>query len=328
MSNIVLATKTIAAIDAAIKADQGAKFRTFLRQVLPHISDAYRGEEEGFRSHMGASGIGRECARVIWYDFHWAAKPKFTGRMTRLFNRGHMEEGRFIAMLLLIGCQVFQQDANGNQFRISHAGGHFGGSGDGVIVELPDLLPGTPALGEFKTHGEKSFIELAGKAVNTVVNGQEVRIFEGGKGVREAKFEHYVQMQMYMRKMGLAVGLYLAVNKNTDDLYGEIVTLDPILADIYLDRAQQIIFFDNGIPKKLNESPGFFKCKFCDKRGVCHQKAPVEINCRTCQFSIISSDGGWYCGKVEALLTKENSPLTKEQQLAGCSDYKVKPELC
>jgi len=58
---VTLATKTLAAIDAAIEADQGAAYRQHLKNVLPHIGDAYRGVEESpFRSHMGASIIGRE----------------------------------------------------------------------------------------------------------------------------------------------------------------------------------------------------------------------------------------------------------------------------
>ncbi len=46
-----LAVKTLAAIEAAIVADQGAKFRGFEGQVFPHMDDAYRSEaEDGFRS--------------------------------------------------------------------------------------------------------------------------------------------------------------------------------------------------------------------------------------------------------------------------------------
>ena len=134
MGNITLASKTIAKIDAMIKADQGASFRGWLGKVIPHMGDAYRTDEDGHRSHMGASLIGGECPRAIWYGFRWATKSNFEGRLLRLFNRGHLEEARFIAMLLMIGCEVYQQDAEGNQFRISHAEGHLGGSGDGVVI--------------------------------------------------------------------------------------------------------------------------------------------------------------------------------------------------
>ena len=116
---VMLALKTMAAIESAIEQDQGGKFRQFLGQIIPHMADAYRGVDEGFRSHLGASLIGGECSREIWYGFRWVKKPKFSGRILRLFNRGHLEEARFIAMLLTIGCQVWQQDGHGKQYRIS-----------------------------------------------------------------------------------------------------------------------------------------------------------------------------------------------------------------
>lgn len=295
MGHVILATKTIAKIDGMIKADQGSAYRGWLGKVIGHIGDAYRTGEDGHRSHLGASLIGGECARRIWYNFRWTTKSNFEGRLLRLFNRGHLEEARFIAMLLMIGVQVYQQDANGNQYRISWAEGHAGGSGDGVLIDLPDLEPGTAALGEFKTHNDNSFKELK------------------TKGVRDAKFEHYVQMQTYMRKMGLAVALYLAVNKNTDELYGEIVMLDTATADQFLDRGEKLVWMTQP-PAKINESAGFFKCRFCDDRPVCHLKAQPDRNCRTCDHSAPAPGAKWVC-------RLHDSELDKETQLKGCGDY-------
>lgn len=294
--HVYLATKTVQAIEDAIHLDQGAAFRRNLALVLPHIKDIYR-TDEGHRSHMGASILGNDCARAIWYSFRWATKSNFSGRMLRLFNRGHMEEARLIASLLTIGCQVYQQDENGNQFRITHADGHLGGSGDGIVVGCPDLAQGMQALCEFKTHNDKSFKELK------------------DKGIRDAKLEHYVQMNLYMRKMGMAVSLYLAVNKNDDEIYGEIVPLNTELADKFLDRGTNLIYADEP-PKKLNESPGFWKCRFCDHRPVCHLKGVPEFNCRTCRAGQITP-GGWTCMRT-------GIPLDKEAQAKGCSGYEAR----
>ncbi|HEX8349957.1 MAG TPA: hypothetical protein VF598_08335, partial [Hymenobacter sp.] len=104
---VMLAVETMNKIDRMMYADQGAAFRVAQGQVMPHMKDAYRGEDGGFRSHLGASVIGRECGRQIWYGWRWARKPKFQARMLRLFNRGHLEEARFIAALLAIGVQVY-----------------------------------------------------------------------------------------------------------------------------------------------------------------------------------------------------------------------------
>lgn len=294
---IILATLTMKAINETIERDQGASFRGWLGKVIPHIGDAYRAEDGGHRSHMGASVIGGDCARAIWYGFRWATKKKFDARILRLFNRGHLEEARFIALLLMIGCEVYQQDKDGNQFRIHDAGGHFGGSGDGVVIGLPDLAPGQTAVAEFKTHSEKSFKDVQ------------------AKGVRESKFEHFVQMNVYMRKMGIACALYMAVNKNTDEIHAEIVHLDVSVADQFIDRGR-VLVFEVQPPKKLSDSPGYYKCRFCDHRPVCQLKAKPDRNCRTCRYSVAVEDGTWSCGL-------KHTTIDKVLAQTGCSEYDV-----
>lgn len=337
--NITLGLRTLRAFHDAVTVDQGAKFRGHLGRVMPHIGDAYRAEEESFRNHLGASGIGKECGRAIWYSHRWATKPHFEGRMIRLFNRGHMEEGRMIALMLTIGVQVYQQDAEGKQFRISYFGGHFGGSGDGVAVGLPDLVSGQAALTEFKTHNDKSFSALAGKSWGDYFKhavlglpGAKPTAFDG-EGVRSAKYEHWVQMQSYMRAMGLPVAMYFATNKNDDHIYAEIVQLDSGSADQYTARAGQLIG-TNVAPAMINKSPAWYGCKFCDHLPVCKKGAQVERNCRTCKFSAPETEGTfagkWVCGnekrRLELLFPATNPlgedfSLTKERQLMACEHY-------
>jgi hypothetical protein len=314
LRTVTVAHRTLDAIDGAIAADQGARFRQLEGQLFPKADDAYRGEEEAFRSHLGASVLGGDCARHLWYNFRWATRPHFDGRTLRLFNRGHLEEPRFIAMLMMIGCEVWQYDAQGKQFRVSWADDHAGGSGDGVARRIPDLDVKTAAVVECKTHGEKSFIELAGNLQNwrAYRRAPASNAFPG-QGVRIAKFEHFVQMQIYMRKMGLAAALYLAVCKNTDDLYAEVITLDAEFADQFIDRGEKLIWMD-APPPKINESPGFFKCRFCDDRPVCHLKAEPARNCRTCRYSSPGKAGTWHCALHKIV-------LEKSLQLTGCTNY-------
>ncbi|CAB4194467.1 hypothetical protein UFOVP1254_74 [uncultured Caudovirales phage] len=302
---IYLATRTLTAINATLEADQGASYRQHLKVVLPHMADAYRGAEKNpYRSHMGASGIGKDCPRAIWYSFRWFTKPNFEGRILRLFNRGHLEEARFIALLLSIGVTIYQQDANGKQFRIADAGGHFGGSGDGIAMGIPDLPDANmPCLLEFKTHNNKSFTKLE------------------KEGMRESKFEHFVQMQVYMEKMSLPIGLYGAVNKDNDALYLELVPKDTLTGPRFVARGIELVFYPKA-PKRINESPGWFGCSFCDHKPVCHLRATPEVNCRTCHFAVPRQDGKWYCIEPMADAAYGNNPeLSEEDQLRGCKNY-------
>jgi hypothetical protein len=299
------------AIDKAIRVDQGATYRGWLGKVLPHMADAYRDTEESHRSHMGASQLGHDCGRAVWYSFHWASKAAHDGRMLRLFNRGHIEEARFIAMLLTVGMPVYQQDSEGRQFRIGFGDGHGGGSGDGVTNYKDN-----PTLLECKTHNDKSFTELAGK----IPEWRAYLAGEGhfkGKGVREAKPEHFVQAQIYMRRMGLATCLYLAVNKNTDDLYIELITLNSEHADQYIDRGEKLIQMTTP-PPKLSPSPGFWKCTYCEHKPVCHLKRDPDRNCRTCKYIQLGVSGTWHCTHPT-----ERAILTVEKQIVGCPLYKM-----
>lgn len=323
---MLLATKTLQAIEEGFQKDQGATFRGFLGQMMPMAADAYSTKNEDWRPHLGASLIGRKCSRELWYNFHWTTRTRFDGRMLRLFNRGHLEEPRFVAMFLMIGCKVWQVDANGKQFRVTGHRGHFQGSMDAVVVGIPDL-PGIPVLAEFKTHGEKSFDKLV------------------ANGVLSAKWEHFIQMQIYMGKNSLTWAIYGAVNKNTDAIHLELVQFDPVQYQKYLDRSAYII--DSRIaPSRLSESPAWFECKFCDQLAVCHKGATPAVTCRSCSYSTVLDDGKWGCGlrrcsdcgapqfNTTSGVTCENGHggadssnelllLTTEQQRLACECYEL-----
>lgn len=299
----ILATKTKLAIEEAIEKDQGASFRGHLRHLMPLAEDAYREDEESFRSHLGASIIGKKCAREIWYSFRWCTKPRFSSRIVRLFNRGHLEEPRFVAMLLAIQCKVWCVDENGKQFRISGYKGHYGGGMDAVVLGIPEV-PNEPVLGEFKTHNEKSFAKLE------------------AEGVRKSKPTHWVQMQQYMGKNGFNWALYMAVNKNNDDLYCELVPFCPTSCSQQEARAVMIIDSDKP-PARISKTPGWFECKFCDYRSICHLNHPPEQNCRTCVWALPADEGIWTCRNPQC----SEIVLTKDRQLEGCSQYSVIREI-
>lgn len=254
---------------------------------------------EGPRKHLGASVIGRACARQVWYMFRWVRPEKFDQRVLRLFHRGHREEIELIRLLEGIGVQVWHAGENGElkkELQRSSCNGHFGGTPDGVGVGVPDLDADTACLLEFKTHGEKSF--------------DKVR----DEGVMAAKWEHFVQMQIYMHLLALPVALYVAVNKNDDALHLELVRYDMAVAKKYLQRAMDIIQAKSP-PARINESPGYFVCKFCWYASICHDGAPVDQNCRTCQHGAPAAEGQWTCAK-------QRKEIATQQ---GCPEYLTAP---
>lgn len=292
---MLVATNVINTINESLERDGGARYRKWLSRVVPHMSDAYSPKESGFRTHMGASVIGKECEREIWYSFRWYKKSSLDGRMLRLVNRGHLEEARFIALLLSIGVKVYQQDENGRQFKFSHAGGHIGGSGDGVALNLPDY-PDVPVLLEFKTANDKSFRDTF------------------TRGVMLSKPVYFTQMQVLMYKMGLKMALFMMVNKNDDYIHAEWVPLNEHVAIKALERAERIVFSGEE-PKRISENASYWKCKFCDFRDICHGSGKIEENCRSCQESEPMSNGEWKCHLYDVV-------LDDNKQSKGCENWK------
>ena len=292
MPSMQIAKLTLDAINRNLEADDGAKFRGYFKEALSEISDAFNDVPDLLpRSHLGGSLIGRPCLRELWYSFHWATKKLIPGRLVRLFHRGHLEEARFIALVRVAGLQSWHSQ-DGKQFRISDHGGHYGGSLDGVCVGCADIPGGEAALLEFKTHGKKSFKKLI------------------EEGVRIAKPEHYAQCNQYMGKMGLNWTLYMAVEKDTDELHLEVFPFDPVNYAFHLDKALSIVTAQEP-PPKLNQSPAWYECKWCDHAKVCHFNEPALKNCRTCRWVQIRDNGIWYC-------CFHDTPQDKASQFAGC----------
>ena len=272
----------------------------------PHSTAAaivrwYESKPQQHRPHMGASLIGHPCDRHIWMTWRWALKPEFQGRILRLFSTGQREESRILEELRGIGAQVWETDPNtGAQWRVSALNGHFGGSLDGVAKGLPEG-PKTPAVLEFKTHSHKSFMEVVAKRV------------------REAKPQHFDQMQVYMGLMDLERALYVAVDKDTDDMYCEWVEFDARRFQQLLARAEKLIGM-TAPPDRLSDDPTHWQCKFCSFYKHCHQGVAAEANCRTCCHASPVEDAAWRCDA-------HMEHLTEQEQREGCEDHLMIPGL-
>ena len=280
---ILLAEKTLSAVDQAIESGQ---------------------DQAPGRAHLGASIIGRECSRELWYTFRWVAKKLHHARILRLFSRGQDEEERFNAYLQQGGLTVWDVDPEtGEQWRISDVHGHFGGSLDGVVLGLQEA-PEEAHVSEQKTHNTKSFDAVA------------------RRGVLASKPEHFAQMQIYMHKMDLKWALYQAVNKDNDALYFERIEYDQNAAEQLLRKAKNIIASEGPL-ERISQDPTWYKCKFCDYSPICHGNETPAANCRTCAHStpVLSGTAGqWKCGKHQ-------KPSTVEAQGKSCNLHNFIPPL-
>lgn len=265
---------------------------------------------EARRAYLGASSIGASCSRQLWMGFRWVKKEKFDGRQLRLFETGHLEEARFTQNLRNANFLVHDVDPTTNeQFGVQFHGGHFRGHTDGVALRIEPAVHVWHLL-EYKTHGEKSF-KLLQK-----------------DGMIKSKPMHHAQMQVYMKGMNLDIGYYLAKNKNTDELYGEVVEYDEEVAHIFIDRAKTIIF-DSEPSARISDNPSWYECKWCNYSDYCHGTGSdlpyelPEVNCRTCIHATPVSNGTWDCERDLNIVPI----LEYEDQVEACEHHKFIPNL-
>ena len=291
----------------AVSLDAPGVAKALAKRILEEIDEyCVRTYDGGHRSHLGASLIGRECKRYLWYVFRWCLHEKTTGRQQRLFNRGHREEARFIEWLEGIGFKVWfeNRDEGPNekgefpQYRISDVMGHFGGSLDGIAV-LPERYGiAEPVLLEFKTNG-------TGAGFNKLADD----------GMPIAKPEHFAQTSTYGKKYNFRYCVYLNINKNDDSLHIEVVKLNHNLGEQMIMKAEQIIMSQTA-PARLSDNPTFHKCGYCHMKEVCHKGAVVEVNCRSCAFARPVENAEWFC-------EVHNGNIPKDFIAKACPSYKA-----
>ena len=245
------------------------------------------------RNHLGASQIGHACDRKLWFDFRWCSKPKFDGRMYRLFDTGNLQEARLVKDLRDIGIEVFDRDPDtDSQIHYEAFGGHYSGSLDGVGRGFKESKQWHVL--EFKTSSVKAFAVLK------------------KNGVKSAKFEHYCQMNQYMSWAKLERAYYFCVCKDTDEIYGERVPLDKELVERLEARANRIVFAD--VPAtRISDNEDSPDCLFCQHKDICFGNRIPDVSCRTCAFANPEETGIWMC-------TRDNTRLcnAKQREILPC----------
>ena len=231
--------------------------------IADHIKEAVdkaivAGEEKRERrAYIGASSIGDECQRKIQYRYlNYAIDPEkaFTARTLRIFQFGHEIEDYTAKWLRDAGFDLRTEDKNGKQFGFSIADGEIKGHIDGVVCDGPVAMD-YPSLWECKSANDSKFKGF-------------VR-----HGVAKANPTYATQIALYQTYMDLSENpaLFTVVNKNTSEIYYELVPYNAKLAQEASDRAVHILTAAKAgdILPRIAQSKDFFLCKWCEFRETC-----------------------------------------------------------
>jgi len=308
----------------------------------------------GHRTHLGASLIGDECERKLWYVFRWVKAEQFSGRLLRLFNRGHKEEPRLIEWIEGIGVKVWADDLTNNKLFYCEELDKYRILSTKELAEIDDTQSKLEDdVSTYKQHIARAkadgldFPQYRISAVNGHFGGsldgvarlperyqiavpvlQEFKTSNTKgfkelqkKGVVLAKPQHFAQMSTYGNKHSLTHALYMCVCKETDEIYTEIVKLDWNLGAQMIMKAERVICSQTA-PAKLSENPTFWKCKYCSKHGICHKKELCEKNCRSCLHAVPAENAQWICEHVCDARWNIIPKDTMFEIAETCSNYK------
>jgi len=236
--------------------------------ITAHIDTALTAEREQQtrRTYLGASRLGVACDRALQFEFAGApADPgrDFSGRLLRIFEVGHTLEDLAIRWLRLAGLDLHTRTRSGGQFGFSVCDGLIQGHVDGIITAAPDDLGFTyPMLWEFKTMNAQNWRDCVkrGVAVSKPVYAAQMAVYQA-------------YMEGSIEGISQNPALFTAINKDTQEIWFELVPFDAALAQRASDRAVKIIAAtEHGelLPRSFRE-PTHFECKFCAWQERCWQ---------------------------------------------------------
>jgi hypothetical protein len=214
------------------------------------------------RDYLGASRLGVSCSRALQYEYtHTPRDQPLSGKALRIFEMGHALEQMALNWLKEAGFEIHTCQENGEVFGFSAAGGRIKGHVDGVVWSAP---PGTgincPALWECKSMNARNWKQLAEKSV---------RLAKPAYAVQIALYQAY--MEESVPGIAKTPALLTAINKDTAELYHELVPLDAALAQAASDRGVTILRateVKETLPR-LSTDPDYFECRFCDWKERC-----------------------------------------------------------
>lgn len=213
------------------------------RAIDAHITNE-RDDEK--RNYIGASSIGSDCLRQIWYEFN-GYTGAIDSRILRIFEVGKRLEGLVVEWLIGAGFMVSEQQHTFHDSELRYFQGHC----DGILEEPHAIL-------EIKTAKDSSFKQFM------------------KHGLKKWMPKYYDQIQSYLGMSGLMNAYVLVLNKDDSALLDEKVVFD---ASRYLELKEKarMIHDAESAPPRINGNPAWFQCKMCKFRKICHEQ-PEEVH--------------------------------------------------
>lgn len=196
------------------------------------------------RDYIGASSIGSDCLRQIWYEYKGYQATEVPTKIRRTWMIGRVLEGTILDWLEESGIEVLRTWPDLVAEGISYFRGH---------IDSVWMKKGKPfAILEIKTAKDASYMKF-------VKNG--LKIWNP---------QYYAQVQTYMGMSDIHQTYIVVLNKDNSEISDELIMFD---VDFYQKLLEKAVLVGNAkvIPPKINGSPLWFQCKMCKFHKICHK---------------------------------------------------------
>jgi hypothetical protein len=221
-------------------------------------------EQQTARDYLGASRLGVSCNRALQFEYTKTPKDKnqnFSGKILRIFQAGHVFEELAIKWLRDAGFELITNKANSEQFGFSVANGKIKGHIDGVITSAPNELNlKFPMLWECKSLNNKSWNDTVkkGLVISKPIYAAQIAIYQA-------------YMESSIPDISRNPALFTAINKDTAELYFELIPFDKSFAQSLSDKAVKILTATEAgeLLPRISSDSSYFECRFCPWQERC-----------------------------------------------------------
>lgn len=280
--------QTMAAVDAAIEAAQDTDHRPYL----------------------GMSGLGKSCARSIWYSFRWAAVRKISAKGIKAIQDGFAGEDLMAERLRMVpGIKLHTVNpSTGQQFGFVSNGGHVKGHMDGAVLGVLEA-PKTWHVWEHKQVNETKFRAL------------QKQVSEVGEKSALEKWDatYFAQAQLYMGNSGMTRHFLTVATPGGREFVSVRTEYQADKFEALVEKAQRVI--DAPTPPERIGDATWYECKFCDFSSICHGTDAPAVNCRTCAHSTPEKSGYWSCAR------NRDNEVPVSFQREGCDGHRYLPQM-
>lgn len=195
---------------------------------------------ETSRDYIGASSIGSECLRQIWYECKGYEGEALSPKIKRTFAIGKQLESLILDELEQAGMYIVRDWWELVDEDLPYFRGHVDAIADNdTIIEIKTA----------KDSSHKLFVK---------------------NGLLRWQPKYYAQVQAYMGMSGIEKAIVIVLNKDSSELWDEEIKLDSNYYEGLRFKAE-VIYESTKEPVRINNSPAFYMCKICKFKKICHE---------------------------------------------------------